>query len=90
MTGSSPVGDHSTPLPKRGKGNPLGPSLLKGLSKTVGYHCQDSIDVTTRHNRPGIEFADMAGVHAPTDVIGLAQPAAIGELADGPVEVSVV
>jgi selenophosphate synthase len=56
----------------------------------VGYHCQDSIDVTTRHNRPGIEFADMAGVHAPTDVIGLAQAAAIGELADGPVEVSVV
>jgi hypothetical protein len=88
LTGSSPVGDHSTPLPKRGKGNPLGPSFLKGLLNTVGY--RDLIDVTTRHTRPGIEFADMAGVHAPTDVIGLAQAAVIGELVDGPVEVSVV
>lgn len=77
-----------TPLPKRGKNSALGPSFLKGLLNTAGY--RDLIEVTTRLNRPGIEFADMSGVHALTDVIGFAQAAAIGELADGPVAVSVV
>jgi len=56
----------------------LGPSFLKGPLNTVGY--RDSIDVTTRLSRPGIE----------TDMIGFAQAAAIGEPADGPVGVSVV
>jgi selenide,water dikinase len=54
-------------------GKPLGVGVLsaalkKGLLSTEGYACM--IEHTTRLNTPGIRLADLAGVHALTDVTG--------------------
>ena len=54
-------------------GKPLGVGILSAALKKdqldgAGY--RRMIDVTTRLNRPGTEFAGLAGVHAMTDVTG--------------------
>jgi selenide,water dikinase len=54
-------------------GKPLGVGILSAALKQeklseAGY--RRMIEYTTRLNRPGLEFAEMAGVHALTDVTG--------------------
>ena len=67
-------------------GKPLGVGILsaalkQGKLSEAGY--RRMIEYTTRLNRPGIEFADMEGVHALTDVTGFGLAGHLLELCRG-------
>jgi selenide,water dikinase len=67
-------------------GKPLGVGILSAAFKkeklaAAGY--ADLIATTTRLNKPGIAFADMAGVHALTDVTGFGLAGHALEIARG-------
>ena len=67
-------------------GKPLGVGILsaalkQGKLSEAGY--RRMIEYTTRLNRPGVEFADMEGVHALTDVTGFGLAGHLLELCRG-------
>jgi selenide,water dikinase len=67
-------------------GKPLGVGILsaalkQGKLSEAGY--RRMVEYTTKLNRPGIEFADMAGVHSLTDVTGFGLAGHLLELCRG-------
>ena len=67
-------------------GKPLGVGVLsaalkQGKLSDAGY--RRMVDYTTKLNRPGVEFADMEGVHALTDVTGFGLAGHLLELCRG-------
>jgi selenide,water dikinase len=67
-------------------GKPLGVGILsaalkQGKLSEAGY--RRMVEYTTKLNRPGIEFADMEGVHALTDVTGFGLAGHLLELCRG-------
>jgi selenide,water dikinase len=67
-------------------GKPLGVGVLsaalkQGKLSDAGYRLM--VEYTTKLNRPGVEFADMEGVHALTDVTGFGLAGHLLELCRG-------
>lgn len=67
-------------------GKPLGVGILSAALKQgklshAGY--RSMIEATTKLNRPGVQFADMEGVHALTDVTGFGLAGHLLELCRG-------
>ena len=67
-------------------GKPLGVGILsaalkQGKLSETGY--RRMVEYTTKLNRPGVEFADMEGVHALTDVTGFGLAGHLLELCRG-------
>ena len=67
-------------------GKPLGVGVLsaalkQGKLSEAGYRLM--VEYTTKLNRPGVEFADMEGVHALTDVTGFGLAGHLLELCRG-------
>ena len=67
-------------------GKPLGVGILsaalkQGKLSDEGY--RRMIEYTTKLNRPGVDFADMAGVHALTDITGFGLAGHLLELCRG-------
>ena len=67
-------------------GKPLGVGILsaalkQGKLSDAGY--RRMVEYTTKLNRPGVEFADMEGVHALTDVTGFGLAGHLLELCRG-------
>jgi selenide,water dikinase len=67
-------------------GKPLGVGILsaalkQGKLSAAGY--RRMVESTTKLNRPGVDFADMAGVHALTDVTGFGLAGHLLELCRG-------
>jgi len=67
-------------------GKPLGVGILsaalkQGKLSDAGYRLM--VEYTTKLNRPGVEFADMEGVHALTDVTGFGLAGHLLELCRG-------